>query len=91
MVPYATEEEADAHGIAFGEYLIEAKVEGQSVADMKTPDRWAKPHPPRSNSRTTFVDVSKVERVGLMSDLSWDGCRLESFGIRETWGVFCSS
>ena len=37
---YATEQEADIHGIAFGQRLIDGKVEGQAVMDMKTVDRW---------------------------------------------------
>ena len=32
---YATEQEADIHGITFGQRLIEGKVEGQSVTDWK--------------------------------------------------------
>jgi hypothetical protein len=42
-VVYATEQEADIHGIAFGQRLIDGKVEGQSVMDMKTVDRQATP------------------------------------------------
>lgn len=34
-VSYATEQEADIHGIAFGQHLIDGKVEGRSVAGMK--------------------------------------------------------
>ncbi|HSQ90671.1 MAG TPA: PilZ domain-containing protein [Nitrospiraceae bacterium] len=82
MVLYATEEEADLHGITFGEHLIEGKVEGQSVHDLKPMDRRATPRP-RVQFRTTFVDASRVERVGLISDLSWDGCRIESSAIVE--------
>ncbi len=40
---YATEQETDIHGIAFGQCLIDGKVEGQSVVDMKTEDRRATP------------------------------------------------
>lgn len=36
---YATEQEADIHGIAYGQRIIDGKVEGQSVVDMKTTDR----------------------------------------------------
>ena len=35
-VSYATEQEADILGIAFGQRLIDGKIEGQSVMDMKT-------------------------------------------------------
>ena len=40
---YATEQEADIHGIAYGQRLIDGKVDGQSVMDMKTTDRRATP------------------------------------------------
>jgi hypothetical protein len=33
---YVTEQEADIHGIAYGQRLIDGKVEGQSVMGMKT-------------------------------------------------------
>ncbi|MEO7862378.1 MAG: DUF6566 family protein [Nitrospirales bacterium] len=33
---YATEQEADIHGIAYGQRIIDGKVEGRSVRDMKT-------------------------------------------------------
>ncbi len=32
---YATEEEADLHGITYGQRLIDGKVDGQSIDDMK--------------------------------------------------------
>ncbi len=39
---YATEEKADFHGITLGQRLIDGKVEGRSVMDMKkTADRRA--------------------------------------------------
>ena len=46
-VLYATEQEADIHGIAFGQRLIDGKVDGQSVVDMKVVDRRATPRLPR--------------------------------------------
>jgi hypothetical protein len=36
---YKTEQEADIHGIALGQRLIDGKVEGRSVTDLKTQDR----------------------------------------------------
>ncbi|MEO7863354.1 MAG: DUF6566 family protein [Nitrospirales bacterium] len=33
---YATEQEADIHGIAYGQRIIDGKVDGHSVSDMKT-------------------------------------------------------
>ncbi len=76
-VVYATEQEADIHGIAFGQRLIDGKVEGQSVVDMKTEDRRATPRL-RVQFRTTFSSSTKKEGAGVMLDLSSGGCRVES-------------
>jgi len=76
-VVYATEQEADVHGIAFGQRLIDGKVEGQSVMDMKTEDRRATPRL-RVQFRTTFSGSTKLEGTGVMLDLSTGGCRIES-------------
>ncbi len=76
-VVYATEQEADTHGIAFGQRLIDGKVKGQSVMDMKTADIQATPLL-RVQFHTTFSDSTKVERTGLLLDLSMGGGRLES-------------
>jgi len=74
---YATEQETDIHGIAFGQRLIDGKVEGQSVMDMKTVDRRATPRL-RVQFRTTFSSSTKKEGAGVMLDLSSGGCRVES-------------
>ena len=76
-VVYATEHEADIHGIAFGQRLIDGKVEGRSVTDMKTTDRRMTPRL-RVQFRTTFSASSKLEGTGIMLDLSTGGCRIES-------------
>ena len=76
-VVYATEQEADIHGIAFGQRLIDGKVEGRSVTDMKTTDRRTPPRL-RVQFRTTFSASSKLEGMGIMLDLSTGGCRIES-------------
>jgi len=76
-VLYATEQEADIHGIAFGQRLIDGKVEGRSVTDMKTVDRRATPRL-RVQFRTTFTGSTKLEGTGVMLDLSTGGCRIES-------------
>jgi len=76
-VLYATEQEADIHGIAFGQRLIDGKVEGQSVMDMRTEDRRAMPRL-RVQFRTTFSTSSKLEGPGNMLDLSMGGCHIES-------------
>jgi hypothetical protein len=76
-VLYATEQEADIHGTTFGQRLIDGKVEGQSVMDMKTPDRRAMPRF-RVQFRTTFSGSTKLEGSGVMLDLSTGGCRIES-------------
>jgi hypothetical protein len=76
-VLYMTEREADIHGIAFGQRLIDGKVAGQSVADMKTTDRRATPRF-RVQFQTTFSDATKLEGIGIILDLSTGGCRIES-------------
>jgi hypothetical protein len=76
-VVYASEHEADIHGIAFGQRLIDGKVEGRSVTDMKTTDRRTTPRL-RVQFRTTFSASSKLEGSGIMIDLSTGGCRIES-------------
>jgi hypothetical protein len=76
-VLYTTEQEADIHGITFGQRLIDGKVEGRSVNDMKTTDRRATPRL-RVQFRTTFSASSILEGTGIMLDLSSGGCRIES-------------
>lgn len=76
-VVYSTEQEADIHGIAFGQRLIDGKVQGQSVTDMKATDRRATPRL-RVQFRTTFSSCSRLEGMGIMLDLSTGGCRIES-------------
>ena len=71
-VMYATEHEADIHGTTFGQRLIDGKVEGQSVEDMKTDDRRAMPRV-RVEFRTTFQTSTKLEGTGHMLDLSLGG------------------
>ena len=75
-VMYATQQEADIHGIAFGQRLIDGKVEGRSVMDMKTEDRRATPRF-RVQFRTTLSGPTQPEGIGTMLDLSTGGCRLE--------------
>lgn len=75
---YETEQVADIHGIGFGQLLIDGKVEGRSVRDMKTTtDRRATPRL-RVQFRTTFSASSKLEGTGIMLDLSTGGCRIDS-------------
>lgn len=76
-VLYATAQEADIHGIAFSQRLIDGKVEGRSVVDLKTTDRRATPRF-RVQFRTTFSGPTKLEGTGIMLDLSTGGCRVES-------------
>ena len=68
-VLYATEEEADIHGIAFGQRVIDGKVDGRSVMDMKTADRRATGRF-RVQFRTTFSTATNLEGTGLLLDLS---------------------
>ena len=79
---YATEQEANIHGIAFGQRLIDGKLIGRSVADMKTTDRRGTPRL-RVQFRTTFSDFRRLEGIGTMLDLSMGGCRIESPVIVE--------
>jgi hypothetical protein len=79
---YATEQEAEIHGIAFGQRLIDGKLIGSSVADMKTTDRRVTPRLP-VRFRTTFSDFRRLGGVGAMLDLSLGGCRIESPVIVE--------
>ncbi len=75
---YVSEQEADIHGTTFGQRLIDGKVEGQSVMDMRTSDdRRATPRL-RVQFRTTFSTASKLEGTGIMLDMSLGGCRIES-------------
>ena len=39
----ASEQEADIHGIAFGQRIIDGKVKGMSVMDLKPEERGAAP------------------------------------------------
>ncbi|MEP6889191.1 MAG: PilZ domain-containing protein [Nitrospirota bacterium] len=73
----ASEQEADIHGIAFGQRLIDGKVKGMSVVDLKSEDRRATPRF-RVQFRTTFSAAPNLEGTGILLDLSTGGCRLES-------------
>ena len=86
-VLYLTEREADIQGIAFGQRLIDGKLTGQSVADMKTTDRRATSRL-RVRFPTTFLDAAKLDGTGIMLDLSTGGCRIESPVIVEPGMAF---
>jgi hypothetical protein len=76
-VLYPTKQEADIHGIAFGQKLIDGKVEGCSVTDMRVEKR----HGIRRfyvQFPTTISDHAKHDGSGLIRDLSLGGCQLES-------------
>lgn len=74
---YATEQESDIHGIAYGQRLIDGKVDGQSVMGMKTTDRRTTPRL-RVQFRATFSASATLEGMGIMLDLSTGGCRIDS-------------
>ena len=82
---YATEQKADIHGIAYGQRLIDGKVEGQSVMHMKTSDRRAMPRL-RVQFRTTFSASTKLEGMGIMLDLSTADVASR---IRSPWSRIC--
>ena len=68
-VLYTTEQEADIHGIAFGQHLIDGEVEGRSVTDMKVEKRLGIRRF-RVQFPTTVSDHRKHNGLGLMLDLS---------------------
>jgi hypothetical protein len=72
-----TEQEADIHGIAFGQHLIDGKVKGLSVTEMKVEKRCGIRRF-RVQFPTTVSDHTKHDGFGVMFDLSLGGCRLES-------------
>ncbi len=74
---YATESEADIHGLAFGQRVIDGKVEGWSVWDMKAQDRRVTPRF-KVQFRTTFSSAPTLDGTGTILDLSIGGCRAES-------------
>ncbi len=74
---YPIEQDADLHGIAYGQRLIDGKVDGLSVADMKMTDRRATPRF-RVRFRATLTLGIPLEGAGVILDLSVGGCRMES-------------
>jgi hypothetical protein len=74
---YMTEHEADIHGIAFGQDLIDGKLDGLSVTDMKVEKR----HGIRRfhvQFPATIFDHTNHDGSGVIRDLSLGGCQLES-------------
>jgi len=76
-VLYATEQEAELQGIDFGQHIIDGKVEGHSVANMKMENRRATPRF-HGQFHTMVSGPAKTEGTGIMLDLSAGGCQLES-------------
>jgi hypothetical protein len=76
-VLYITEQAADVHGITFGQHLIDGKVEGGSVAELKVDRRRGIRRFP-VQFPTTVSDDTKHEGLGRILDLSVGGCLLES-------------
>lgn len=76
-VLYATEQEAELQGIDFGQHIIDGKVEGHSVANMKMENRRAAPRF-HGQFHTIVSGHTKTEGTGIMLDLSAGGCQLES-------------
>lgn len=74
---YASEDEADFYGIAFGQRVIDGKVDGQAVWDLKAQNRRITPRF-RVQFRTTFCAVPTLESTGTILDLSAGGCRVDS-------------
>jgi PilZ domain-containing protein len=76
-VLYATEQEAELQGIDFGQRIIDGKVEGHSVANMKIENRRATPRF-HGQFHTMVSGPTKTEGTGIMLDLSAGGCQMES-------------
>jgi hypothetical protein len=74
---YATEQDADSHGTDLGRRIIDGKVQGRSVADMKMENRRTTPRFHGEYS-ATISGPAKLEGTGRMLDLSMGGCQLES-------------
>jgi hypothetical protein len=76
-VLYATEQEADSHGIDLDQRIIDGKVDGLSVAYMKMGNRRAAPRF-HGQFQTTVSGPAKTQGTGVMLDLSVGGCQLKS-------------
>jgi len=74
---YETEAEADVHGIAFGQRIIDGRVVGQTVWDMKSQDRRGALRF-KVLFRSAFCVPPTLDRTGTILDLSAGGCRVES-------------
>ena len=74
---YASEDEADFYGIAFGQRVIDGRVDGLAVWDLKVQERRITPRF-RVQFRTTFCAAPTRDGTGTILDLSTGGCRVES-------------
>lgn len=74
---YASEDEADFYGIAFGQRVIDGRVDGLAVWDLKAQNRRITPRF-RVQFRTTFCAAPTLDSTGTILDLSAGGCRVES-------------
>ncbi|MFO0700012.1 MAG: PilZ domain-containing protein [Nitrospira sp.] len=74
---YASEDEADFYGIAFGQRVIDGRVDGLAVWDLIAQDRRITPRF-RVQFRTTFCAAPTLDNTGTILDLSAGGCRVES-------------
>jgi len=73
---YETEAEADVYGISFGQRIIDGRVVGQTVWDMKSQDRRVTPRF-TVQFRTAFCVPPALDRTGMIVGLSAGGCRVE--------------
>ena len=74
---YASEDEADFYGMAFGQRVIDGRVDGLGVWDLKVQERRITPRF-RVQFRTTFCAAPTLDSTGTILDLSAGGCRVES-------------
>ena len=92
---HATKQEANIHGIAFGQRLIDGKLIGRSVADMKTTDRRVTPRL-RVQFRPTFSDFRRLEGSAPCLICLWVGAVLKaqslwSWVCRRSCGSMCQT
>ena len=76
-VLYRTEQEADLHGIIFGQRLIDGHVPDQPLLDLKPVERRVMPRL-RVQFQTLFLDSTQMKGIGRMLEVSMGGCRMES-------------
>jgi len=73
----SSEPEADIQRNSSGQRLMDGKIEGQSVVDLKIADRRTTPRF-RVQIQTILSVATTLEGSGTLRDLSRNGCRVET-------------